>query len=524
MIRIEYDGPHTKGSLYNTVDKSAVSIVEAEYREVPGFETNADVCAVPMRPSLEDIISLATTDVPGYDRDAVAGMTKQERREQILIMDMATCILDPYFDLADAIFDTLSFSMMNRETRKTESMYAGKGGIACSIHSVRSRMAVRPRGFFMYGGSGAGKSVGLSLITSMIPEAVHHSYGIAEYIQIPVIRVTALEANLGDVFRSFAKRLDEILDTDGLHYSKVEHKNPGKMVSYIRNWIKLYHIGLLIIDEIQFLSINSTQNSIENIVSLSEDTGIAIGMIGNLEAYSQIMNNARLYGRIMGHIINVDARTISSEEYFRNAVQELWKYQWTDEYVPLNNAILQALLDETGSNINLLKLLLMKLQLKAVATGTHPDTTMIHEICGGRFLHMRDLISRSDRESEQAYKNEVSCMKEEIEKEARTAKSRNRLAALEQSRELLEDPATKALIAEVCGILDGQSDQATLRQLTYNTLKEHPSLRTGSADIVAATVNRFLDKERPEPKKRAKAGCKNTDAEQSIQKLVGGQP
>lgn len=45
-------------NLYDDVDLTAGSMVDAQYRRVAGYEDNPDVCALPKMPSIRDILAL----------------------------------------------------------------------------------------------------------------------------------------------------------------------------------------------------------------------------------------------------------------------------------------------------------------------------------------------------------------------------------------------------------------------------------------------------------------------------------
>ena len=69
-------------NLYDDVDLTAGSMVDAQYRRVAGYEDNPDVCALPKMPSIRDILALGMVNPPGYDREQVE---KLDNRNQVKI-------------------------------------------------------------------------------------------------------------------------------------------------------------------------------------------------------------------------------------------------------------------------------------------------------------------------------------------------------------------------------------------------------------------------------------------------------
>lgn len=64
-------------NLYDDVDLTAGSMVDAQYRRVAGYEDNPDVCALPKMPSVRDILALGMVNLMlAYKQD-------QSKRENL---------------------------------------------------------------------------------------------------------------------------------------------------------------------------------------------------------------------------------------------------------------------------------------------------------------------------------------------------------------------------------------------------------------------------------------------------------
>ena len=120
-------------------------------------------------------------------------------------------------------------------------------------------------------------------------------------------------------------------------------------------------MGLIVIDESQFLKFDASNSSLENLVGIAEDTGCALGFIGNTELISKMNRYPRLVGRTMLNRIEVGFKEQTNQMLFRQAVSLLWQYQWTKEFTPLTDEILDELVRDSMYNVAILKALLMRI-------------------------------------------------------------------------------------------------------------------------------------------------------------------
>lgn len=167
--------------------------------------------------------------------------------------------------------------------------------IATNIISYTNDISANVLGFSVVGTSGVGKSTAFDLTCAKYPRVIRHTFPDGFYTQMPIIRLTAFaNSNLTALFLSFAKQLDRLLDTGTDHLNMVSGKaNLGKIVSIVCGWIEVYHIGVIAIDEIQFLDFSQgSAKSFENFLTITAQTGVAIVAIGTPEA-------CRLWGSML---------------------------------------------------------------------------------------------------------------------------------------------------------------------------------------------------------------------------------
>lgn len=490
--RLEFTEVTEGSNLYDDYDLSKGGIVEARYVRRVGYEDDPDVCAVPVMPSMTEIIDSTNIQMRGFGRDAVRQMAGWEKNEALIQMRGIFYPLGHHIDLARAVNELLVASYKGRSGRLSVH---NQGVAGCNTLSLRDTVSPRPDGFRMIGDSGTGKSVGMAMIQSMYPKAIRHSFPGIDYIQIPIITVTALVSNLTEVYRSIATKLDEILDTGVDHASMVRTADLGKCAGYIKRWIKVYHIGMIVIDEIQFLRLDTSNSSFENIVSISEETGCAFGIIGNPEAEKKITEMSRIQTRTANHFIAANAFIESNRAFFEYAVEDMWKYQFGDVYHEMTEDIRQALINETEYNIALLKVLVMHVQ-KAILK-KRPKTVdgkFIHDVAGKRFEKLRKLISRGDKKSERQFKMEMNNALDALDDTDEITKQK--INAVKMVNEKKKEEAVKVKIYKACDTLLNCTDftESQITRAVDRVIADNRSLRYGTVKEIVYAASEFLKK------------------------------
>lgn len=207
-----------------------------------------------------------------------------------------------------------------------------------NIISYANDISANVLGFSIVGTSGVGKSTAFDLTCAKYPRVIRHTFPDGFYTQIPIIRLTAFSnSNLTALFLSFAKQLDQLLDTGEDHLNVISGKaNLGKIVSIICGWIELYHIGAIAIDEIQFLDFSqSSAKSFENFLTITAQTGVAI--VANREprkhaGYGEAMlQDPETHGK---HNLSRADSYCKDKKFMSEIIERIWKYQWLDEPHP----------------------------------------------------------------------------------------------------------------------------------------------------------------------------------------------
>ena len=222
-----------------------------------------------------------------------------------------------------------------------------------------------------------------------------------------IIRLTAFSnSNLTALFLSFAKQLDQLLDTGEDHLNVISGKaNLGKIVSIICGWIELYHIGAIAIDEIQFLDFSqSSAKSFENFLTITAQTGVAIVAIGTSEACRLWGGMLRIQRRMASTIIRADSYC-KDKKFMSEIIERIWKYQWLDEPAPLTEGLENSMYEESCGSIDLLTTLWMMMQFEVLSNEEQPtiDEVFVHKVAEKHIKEMRGLLKESLIENEERF-------------------------------------------------------------------------------------------------------------------------
>lgn len=421
-------------NLYDDSDLSATDIVEARYWKKNGYEGNPDICSLPRPSTNREIQAHHSIPLYGYDEEAIQHMSISERKRGILSLRSVRFPFPFHAKIDQFLHSALISSYSGRKLGITEQPDVYEIGGETKVAKIitgDTDLSGNSLGFSVIGVAGSGKSTAFQLVSEKYPKAILHRIPESYYIQIPIIRLTAFaNGNLAALYYMFARQIDSILDGKDAHYGQIKKtSNLGKMTEMIITWIKRYHIGVIVIDEIQLMDFRSSSpKSMENLLTVSAMTGVSLVMIGTEDASTHWKNTLRLQRRTEGLLVKAD-EYCKQREYVELIIRRLWRYQWLRKKATLTKAVSQALYDESMGSIDLLILLWMTIQYEAISGKTEPAITVdyIHKIAKIKFQHMQSLLKDSLTESEQKYLSARQSVIDEI---------RGSVEADEQRREL----------------------------------------------------------------------------------------
>ncbi len=386
-------------NLYADVNIHDHHVVKAQYMRRKGYEDDPDICAIPRCPTEKEVNQMTNVYMPDYDPDKAETLTKKEKLEQSSQLQEVMCPLAIHFELAKAVDRCLLSSYRHRNTMEGIQYTSGKsqakfGGII----SEPKDGAMRTENLYVVGKTSYGKSMARKMIISNIyPKAIYHEFEDRSYTQIPILEATSVVGNMYCYYEQITQRIDELLDTGDMYWSyfKTEAKgNIGRATGVIKRYIKLFHVGALLIEECEFLR---GSDVLEDLIALSEDTGVAIIIIGNPKSEVQnrgidLMDRSRIHMRFQNVIKADDISSASNRLFLRLAAKSLWDYQWTP-FVPLSDEMCDLLMEYSVYNICILKAMIKKLMDTVIVKKQKtlcPE--LIREVGDKYFLRAKSLL------------------------------------------------------------------------------------------------------------------------------------
>ena len=235
-------------------------------------------------------------------------------------------------------------------------------------------------GFTIIGMSGVGKTTAVERVLSLYPQCITHiQYGEFPFYlkQIAWLKLDCpFDGSIKGLCMSFFAETDRILDST---YSKrflPSTTTVDAMIPRMAHIASTHGIGLLVIDEIQHLSMaksGGSEKMLNFFVTLVNTIGIPVLLIGTTKAMSILQSEFRQARRGSGQGDLLWDR-MQNDMSWRIMLQSMWKYQWTQECCPLTQELEKTLYNESQGIIDIAVKLYALAQIKAIADGTETVT------------------------------------------------------------------------------------------------------------------------------------------------------
>lgn len=231
-------------------------------------------------------------------------------------------------------------------------------------------------GFTIIGMSGVGKSTAVEKILSLYPQCINHD----SYQGRPLVLTQIVwlkldcphDGSIKGLCFQFFEAIDRTMGTDYFpRYTKSRYTVDVLMV-LMTQLVNLYQIGILVIDEIQHLSLakgGGSEKMLNFFVTLVNTIGIPVVMIGTTKAMSILQSEFRQArrGSGQGDLLWDRMQNDLSWEIF---VTSMWKHQWTRSKIPLTEEMRNILYEESQGIIDIAVKLYAMVQIKAITVGS----------------------------------------------------------------------------------------------------------------------------------------------------------
>ena len=219
--------------------------------------------------------------------------------------------------------------------------------------------------FTIIGCSGIGKSSAISRAVDLITDKSFVEFNNTKICPVVVVQCPFDSSVKGLAFE-ILRNIDDVLETK--YYSNaLRSRATTDVLIGIISQVSLYHIGLLIIDEIQ--NVASSKNGktfINALTQLINISGVSICMVGTPECKVFFEQQLQLARRSMG----LEYTPLQYDYYFENFCRTVFRFQYTRYQTELEAVILERLYEYSGGLVSLVVSLLHDAQEIAIITGS----------------------------------------------------------------------------------------------------------------------------------------------------------
>ena len=289
----QYDG------LY---DLGMDSIVEARYVKSKIEPGNPFVEALPEAWTIETVTKNYNRAIDVPTPEELMEMDEYEREDNVDILLDDFRLQLPFHAIVEKEFHRALIRSYHR--RKTIEDRDIDVRLTVNNHKLttHNQMIVRNMseavaGFTLLGNSGCGKSTGTNMMLSHYPQTIiHHKNTWRRSYQIVYLLVSCTQnSNTSQLYENIGEAIDRALGNFNPVYQQEFRKGSlGDKYGLLKKLVKQFSIGCLILDEIELLDIRSTKpGSLEAFLTLANETGIALAIIGTMDAYNDLFLKAR---------------------------------------------------------------------------------------------------------------------------------------------------------------------------------------------------------------------------------------
>lgn len=205
---------------------------------------------------------------------------------------------------------------------------------------------------FVVGLSGLGKSTMVeATLRAYGPQVVHHGNiggGLTDTVQIKWLKINCpSKANVDSLCREVLRAVDHALGVPKFFQMyNSSYVKTSVLEGLIRQAFSTYFVGVLIVDEIQNMSLSKSGGA-EFIkafmLSLREDLGVPLILIGTYKAIRIIGREMKDSRRVSESGIFEVLRPAQQSEEWNKFLDSVWAYQWTRQPTPLDEKLRQTI-------------------------------------------------------------------------------------------------------------------------------------------------------------------------------------
>lgn len=221
----------------------------------------------------------------------------------------------------------------------------------------------------LMGFSGMGKSTTVEHCLLSYPQVLlHEESGLHQLVWLKVN--VPHDGSIKQLVLDLIGQIDRLLGTT---FRKKLSSRAGadELLDQVKHLVLVYQLGLLVVDEIQNLSVKKSggrESMLNFFQELCNQLGVPVMLMGTMKATNILQMDFRHARRNTG-MGSFDWQNLENDEEWSCLVECLWEYQWVKQPMPLNEEIIGILHRETQGIPALLCAGFMVSQIRAISTG-----------------------------------------------------------------------------------------------------------------------------------------------------------
>lgn len=387
----------------------------------------------------------------------------------------------------------------------------------------------------LLGYSGCGKTSAIKTLLTDYPQVLVHEFDDDyRFLQITYIYVECpANSNIDVLFSKIAEQIDLCIGSGTMYRDQVEGKKKlGQKAQVISRMFKAFGVGTLFIDEIQNMDFTANKEaSFVSLMTISNDTGTNVSVIGTEEAYRKMFGSLKQIRRTGAPIIA--SEYCSMPAYLSTCIMVLSQYQWFDEQVTFTDKMLKTMQDCTGGIFDQIVTLytfmnLDYLEIKEANPSEKivVDEKYILETSNRHFPGLQEILKTLEvpgidkklkelRQSAEAEKNRIM-ERARMEKEAEEIIENNT-----SEKKVERETLVKNCVVNILKIHDDEYSAAEIEKEVRRQIRKNKS---GTEKAITKLAYRELKNEYTGKIKaiRAKKGAKNDAMKEAILKAPTG--
>ncbi|HEY8890312.1 MAG TPA: ATP-binding protein [Clostridium sp.] len=226
-------------------------------------------------------------------------------------------------------------------------------------------------GFSLIGVSGMGKSTIISKILNLMPEVIVHSKYKGKPFTMTQLTYLKLDCpfdgSLKALCLEYFGKIDSILGSNYFQKYHLARLSANAMLPIINQISRTVGLGLIVVDEIQNLSLSKgggSEKMLNYFVSLI-NLSIPVILVGTPKAMPILQSEFRQARRGQGDMV---WDRLHKDEHWNLLIEGLWDYQWVKKPQKISQEFLDVLYDESQGIIDIAIKIFFMAQVRAISS------------------------------------------------------------------------------------------------------------------------------------------------------------